>query len=300
MTARASRWTWAAAGATTVTLAWWQATGLGPAGAAALAGLGGCLLGAALALASRDRRATRLDVALRRRDDRLAETAHELRTPLAAMQSALEVVRGGYAQTPEEIEGFLDEADLAARHLAFLINDVLDEAALDSGRLRLELREHAVGPLLGEAARMLGMQAARNQVVIQLGGNERCVVRADARRTLQVLFNLVGNAVKHTDPGAAILIEVEDAGEQIRIRVLDEGPGVAATVRPQLFQAFAGDDGHARADSTGLGLYICRRLVEQMGGEIGYRPRHPRGSEFWFTLPRVAHAAIEPAAVEAQ
>ena len=233
-------------------------------------------------------------LALGRRDERLAYTAHELRTPLTALINALEIIRSGYAATAEEIEGFLEEADMSAQHLSFLMNDVLDIAAIDDGKLRLELADLRIDQIIGAPVRMLGMQAARNSISMQTEGDDRnLAVHADARRLLQILFNLVSNSIKHSEPGQAIAILVRQESNHMLFRVLDEGHGVADSVRPHLFTAFAGDEAHSRADSTGLGLSICRDLVEQMGGAIGYAPRHT-GSEFWFTLPLAKEQVIAP------
>lgn len=223
--------------------------------------------------------------ALRRRDDRLAQTAHELRTPLTAILNSLEIVRLGYATTTEEIDGFLSEADLAAQHLSFLISDVLDEAAIKAGKLRLENGNHNVAELTRHGLRMLGMHAARNAITTSMDDDgDNLFVRADSRRVLQILFNLIGNSIKFSEPGQPIDLVVKGLADHVLFRVLDEGVGVTATVRPHLFSAYAGDDNNGRADSTGLGLQICKDLVEQMGGTIGYTPR-ATGSEFWFTLP---------------
>ena len=159
MIGEANAWTWAA----------------GPLVSTLLAGIGGTLLGATAMHQQRRRRIAQLERALRQRDEHLAKTAHELRTPLTAMMSSLEIVRIGHAGTPEEAGTFLDEADLAGRHLSQLINDVVDQAACAVGRLRLEVREHPVDELFAEAVRTLGMQAAPNHERSGNGSRSRCV-----------------------------------------------------------------------------------------------------------------------------
>ncbi|MFK7741291.1 MAG: sensor histidine kinase [Planctomycetota bacterium] len=272
------------------------ANALGAVGALAVAvpasvALGGCILQMLAA-----RREERLRLALRRRDEQLAQTAHELRTPLTAIGNALEIVRAGYASDPDECDAFLCEADLAANHLGFLINDILDDAALTAGRLRLEIGLHRIADLIRNGLRALGMQAARNDIRIVASDSDReLLVRTDSRRVLQILFNLVGNAAKFSEPGSPIEIEVRSENAFVRFAVIDQGTGVAPAVEPMLFEPFVGDDATKRADSTGLGLYICRQLVEQMGGSIGYRRREAAaggGAEFWFTMPRPQHDGI--------
>jgi signal transduction histidine kinase len=277
----------AAVAATTILVA-----GAGEAATGLAAGLGvAALLAAGHAVRTQRR-------ALQRRDEQLSHTAHELRTPLASILTALEMVRSGYVTTPAETAEFLAEADLAARHLAFLVNDVLDGAALDAGRLRVDAAPYPVAMLLADATAMLGLQAERRGIEVlcpTLPGD--LFVHTDARRFLQVLFNLVGNAVKFSAPGQPIRIEVRAELERVCFSVHDEGPGVPIAMREHLFTAFGRGDG--ATPGTGLGLFITRGLVQHLGGEIGYRPRQPRGSEFWFTLPRTtspqASIAVEPA-----
>ena len=258
---------------------------------AAIAGLGGLGTGvvatsvAAVLFARAQQRAT---ASAKARREQLAHTAHELRTPLTSILTALEMVRGGYATTTAETEEFLAEADLAARHLGFLVNDVLDEAAISAGQLRMEIADHKVQHLVVDALALLGMQAERRGLQIAAPPIDgQLLVRADARRLLQVLFNLLGNAVKFSAPGEHIRLDVTATDARVRIAVIDSGPGVPMEVRPRLFQPFGRGNSNG-VPSTGLGLHITKRLVERMGGAIGYLPRPPRGSEFWFELPRAA------------
>lgn len=237
----------------------------------------------------------------RAREEQLAHTAHELRTPLACMLTALELLRGGYASTPAETDEFLAEAELAARHLAFLVDDLLDESALANGQLRLRIEDHDLADLLQSAARVLGLQADRRGVLVHWPEPVRGVrVRADAHRFQQVLFNLVGNAIKFSAPGQPVRIGHERRGDRVRITIVDVGPGVPQALQQQLFLPFAaGADGGA-GPSTGLGLFLTRRLVDAMRGAIGFHSEAGRGASFWFELPmarRPEPAIAEPVAL---
>jgi signal transduction histidine kinase len=240
--------------------------------------------------------------ALTRRKEQLAHTAHELRTPLTSILTAIEMVRGGYATNQEETDEFLAEADLAARHLGFLVNDVLDEAALTAGQLRIELGDHKLQQIVVDALALLGMHAQRRGLTIETSAIDgELQVHADARRVLQVLFNLLGNAVKFSAPGDPIRIDVSATADRVRIAIVDSGPGVPRDLRPRLFQPFGRGDTRGVV-STGLGLHITKCLVELMRGAIGYLPRPLRGSEFWFELPRsrAPQAAVAPDPVAAR
>lgn len=258
---------------------------------------GGAFAAASLALRRHRAHAMAMQRALVRRDEQLAHTAHELRTPLTSVLTALEMLRLGYATTADETAEFLDEADLAARHLAYLVNDVLDGASMAAGRLRLDLADHHVAGLVADALKVLGLQAERRGIAVHAGPiPAELLVHADPRRFLQVVFNLLGNAIKFSSPGQPVHIEVAALPLHVRIVVRDSGPGVPGELRDRLFEPFARGDGE-RVAGTGLGLHITRKLVEQMNGRIGYAPAPERGSTFWFELPRAhaLHATIAPA-----
>lgn len=241
-----------------------------------------------LATGLQRREAARLQ---QRREAALAHTVHELRTPLASIAMALEMAREGYLEDPNDLAGCLDQAALAARHLGFLVDDVLDSAAAAAGQLRLQLRHHRVSELFAAAKDVLGVQAENRGLQLRfLAPDPALQVHTDDRRFLQVVFNLVGNALKFSAPGDCVTVDAVRMGNRIRFAVHDHGPGVPQHVRPRLFQPFgtvpeSGGDG----PSTGLGLHVCAVLVKQLQGAIGYQPGTMRGSVFWFELP-VAHA----------
>ena len=226
--------------------------------------------------------------ALQRRDDHRAATGHDLRTPLAGLVAALELLRGQWASPGRETDEVLADAALAADHLDAVVADVLDEGALAAGRLRLRLASQPVAALLDDALRLLRLAAERQGVRLAPAAvDPRLCVRADAQRFRQIVVNLVGNALKAAPAGSAVQLAVQADAHRVRFSVLDGGPGVDDEVRQRLFAPFVTG---ARAPGTGLGLFVSMRLVQQMGGAIGHRaPGHGgegRGAEFWFELPR--------------
>jgi len=235
--------------------------------------------------------------ALKLREEQLANTAHELRTPLTAVTTAVELLRDGYAQSKDDWHTFLDQASVAARHMAFLINDVVDLAALESGRLSLNVRSLRVQELMFDMAQVMQLTAQARGVGLHIEEPpEDLRVRADRGRFLQIVFNLTANAIKFSAPQSVVRTEIVPTADGVRFEVHDTGPGVAFDDRERLFTRFgrAHDPGRAVVAGTGLGLHVCKLLVEHMQGRIGYRPGTERGSVFWFELPR---AATEPADV---
>jgi signal transduction histidine kinase len=228
---------------------------------------------------------------LQDKEDQLANTAHDLRTPLTALSSAVELIREGYATTPEDRDVFLNQAATAARHMAFLINDVIDLAAADHDRLQFNLQPLHTNDLLVDALQILELtsQARGVQLVVEPAPTDAAVL-VDHGRFLQIAFNLASNAIKYSRPGDRVWVRARTIDTKIRVEIQDEGPGIPADMQHVLFQRFGRAHARTRPDvpGTGIGLFMCRLLVERMGGRIGYDRASPRGSIFWFELPPAA------------
>ena len=226
----------------------------------------------------------RLQGSIRWREEQLANTAHELRTPLSAVATALEMLREGVASTPSEQAMFVEQASAASRHMAFLIHDVVDLAAIESGRLRLQMREHRVEDLLADVAKVMALPAQSRDVALDIAtAPAGLAVAADRGRFLQVAFNLVANALKFSSAGSKVRVVVECGRSSVRFEVHDEGSGVDELRRGDLFTRFSTNA--TTGEGSGLGLYVSSMLVACMGGEIGHHPGKERGSVFWFSLP---------------
>ncbi len=241
---------------------------------------------------------------IRWREEQLAHTAHDMRTPLSAIATALEMLREGVASTPTEQSMFLDQASAASRHMAFLIDDVVDLAAIESNRLRLQMREHRVEQLLTDVEKVMGLTAQSQDVALVIDAAPVDVaVVTDRGRFMRITFNLIANAVKFSGPGSKVRVAVECGRSTVRFEVHDLGPGVEESRRGSLFTRFS--EAASAGEGSGLGLYVCSMLVACMGGAIGHHPGRERGSVFWFSLPRAecapsrltAGAAMEDATV---
>lgn len=236
---------------------------------------------------------------LRQREEQVANTAHELRTPLTAVTTAIELLRDGYATTPEDWSVFLDQASVAARHMAFLINDVVDLAALECGRISLHAHEQRVQELVFDVAQVMQLTAQQRNVELRIDEPpESLLVVADRGRFLQIVFNLIANAIKYSEAGSLVRLCAIAEPDRVQFEVHDSGPGVEPELRERLFTRFGRvhDRSKPAIAGTGLGLHVCKLLVEHMGGTIGFRPGSERGSVFWFSLPRVAAATDADAA----
>jgi protein-histidine pros-kinase len=210
----------------------------------------------------------------------LSRMSHELRTPLNSIL--------GFAQVLELDELTPDQRTnvgyviRAGRHLLSLINEILDMAQIEAGRLELSLEAVSVDEVLNEALELIGPLATERGVEIRrLHPASATYIVADRQRLLQVLLNLVGNAVKYGPSNGSVDVEwVTADAEHVRIEVRDEGPGISAEELELIFEPFERLDSGTGREGTGLGLALVHRLVEAMGGSISVASVPGEGSVF--------------------
>jgi YD repeat-containing protein len=237
----------------------------------------------------------------RSKSEFLATMSHELRTPLNAI--------AGHAELLEiAVHGALSEPQLDAvrriqrgeRHLRSLINDVLDFARIEAGRVELRVEAVRVGEALGALDALVAPQLSAKALHYRCEVPDReLAVRADRERLQQVVLNLLSNAIKFTDASGSVLLSAEGEGEVVHIHVSDTGCGVPPERIEHIFAPFVQvNTGLTRShDGVGLGLAISSDLVRRMGGQLTVASELGHGSTFTVTLPRAAVAA--PAAAEA-
>ena len=251
-----------------------------------------------LSLRAATRHATRAaaeaDKANRAKSDFLSSMSHELRTPLNAILGFAQVLESDHKEPPTTRQrAALHHIIKAGEHLLSLVGDVLDLAKVESGGMVMVLEAVEVRPLLTDAtafARSIPA-AASLQIIDATAGMPLPRVTADATRARQALLNLLSNAVKYNRPGGVVRISAEHAKNRLRLSVTDTGPGIPPEAADRLFQPFArlGQE-NGSIEGTGIGLAITRKLVEQMGGAVGYVSTHGEGSTFWIDLPLAAEA----------
>ena len=224
----------------------------------------------------------------------LANMSHELRTPMNAILGfgQLLLADGALPLAPRQ-RAQVDEVMHGARHLLNLINEMLDMAQIESGRLQVVLAPVCVGELMHECLSLLEPLAASQGIELRfnvvpggaLGGDDK--VLADRTRLKQVLINLLSNAIKYNRPLGHVHIECCATPEALRIDISDSGAGLSREQCARLFQAFERlDAGHTRVEGAGLGLVLSRHLMLAMHGDIGVDSVPGIGSTFWLRLPR--------------
>jgi len=222
------------------------------------------------------------------RDTILAVVSHDLRNPLNAIQLKAHLMLDS-PDSQRRTEG----AFIASRvgEMTRLIQDLLDISSIEAGRLRLEKSRREVPRMLKEALSVWEPQAAQNSLSVDCECPDAAELDLDCdpKRILQVLNNLIGNAIKFTDPGGSIHVRVEPRADEVRFSVTDSGPGIPEADLPHIFDRFTMASKGARP-GTGLGLSIAKGIVEAHGGRIWAESQVGVGSTFYFTLPLVAPA----------
>jgi signal transduction histidine kinase len=228
-----------------------------------------------------------LETASRHKSDFLATMSHELRTPMNAIIGFSEVLHEQmFGELNERQLAYVDDVLAAGKHLLSLINDVLDLAKIEAGSMELELSEVAIPEVLRSAVSMHAERASRGGIELSLTTEpEEITIDADSRRVRQIVFNLLSNAVKFTPPGGRVDVSARLDDGRVEIAVADTGPGIAPEELETIFEEFKQATDGKRAEGTGLGLPLSRKLVELHGGRLRVESDAGRGSTFRFTLP---------------
>jgi PAS domain S-box-containing protein len=232
----------------------------------------------------------------------VSTVSHELRTPLTSIAGSLGLLSGGAAgQLPERAARLIRIAHSNSERLVRLINDILDIEKIESGKMTFEMKPVALLPLLDQTVQANRAFAEGYGVELELDRmNEAAMIVADPDRLVQVVTNLVSNAVKFSPRGETVRISVHPLDRRYRISVADRGPGIPEEFRTRIFSKFAQADGSdtRQKGGTGLGLSIVREIVTRMGGTISFDSVRGEGAVFHVDLPaeqqRTPVAAPQP------
>ncbi|CAO3371951.1 PAS-domain containing protein [Azospirillum argentinense] len=244
------------------------------------------------------------ELASRAKSEFLRTISHEIRTPMNGVLGMLGLLLDG--PLGEEQRTYARTARESAEALLSMLNDILDISKMEAGKLTLESGRFSPAEVVESVAELQAARAFAKgiELAVCIPGGLPATLRGDSGRVRQVLLNLVGNAVKFTDRGgvAITLSELDGDGQappRLRFEVTDTGIGIPQDARADLFTEFS--QVHPRLsrrhDGAGLGLAISRRLVEMMGGSIGFDSAVDQGSRFWFTLP-LEPGPLEPGPLE--
>src|SRR5439155_17295026 len=220
--------------------------------------------------------------------------SHELRTPMNAILGFSDLLK-------EQLDGTLTERQRryftnisdAGQHLLALVNDVLDLSKVEAGKIELRAEAIELGALFDPVVAAARQTAGEREIRFESTIQEGALIRVDAGRVRQVLYNLVSNALKFTPAAGRVAIIAGLDGDDVDVQVQDTGIGIPADQRERVFGMFERlNEGRSKAPGTGLGLALTKRLVELHGGTIGFESQENVGTTFHVRLPGVAVQAM--------
>lgn len=239
----------------------------------------------------------------RQKEEFVSTASHEMRTPVAAIEGYISLAMNpNVATIDDRAKSYLDKAHATIQHLGDLFKDLLSVTKAEEGQLMQKIEPINIDKLLGQATSDMQFTAQKKNLtlVYQVGGaagktiSPLFYVAANPERLREVVMNLMENAVKYTSEGG-IKVTLEGGDRDVTVSVADTGLGIAAEDIPHLFQKFYRIDSSATRTigGTGLGLYLCRRVIEAFNGRIWIESEISKGSTFKFTLPRLSQEEVD-------
>lgn len=233
---------------------------------------------------------------LRLKEDFLLQVAHELRTPIAALSATLDLlIEDALSMSRDELGSMMATLRRSALRLEHLVENLLDAGSIEAGTFQVRAVPTSVRHPMQEALVFVQplLDGKRQRVETDLPADSERVL-ADPRRTAQVLANLIANASKYSPENTTIRVRAEPRDGFLRVTVSDEGPGIPEDEQTRLFQRFfRSREVRDQAGGLGLGLTICRAIVQAQGGDIGVESAPGRGTSVHFTLPKARHLTEE-------
>ncbi|WP_345196942.1 HAMP domain-containing sensor histidine kinase [Kistimonas scapharcae] len=214
----------------------------------------------------------------------LAVVSHELRTPLTSIKGALGIAQKLSHQLPQETQNILDIAHKNSERLSHLVNDILDVEKLAEDKITFDITTINVDEFIKELTKNQSVYCTMHHSNIVFDGNATGVkINADKARLDQVITNLVSNAAKFSPENSDIIIRTQAKDKKLRIEVIDQGPGIPDDFKEKIFQRFSQADSSSTrsAQGAGLGLYICKKIITNLGGRINFENNKTKGSVFY-------------------
>jgi signal transduction histidine kinase len=226
------------------------------------------------------------EAARKSREQVLTIVAHDLRNPLTTIKMTATLLRRK-PPSPEELDRRLASIERAVTRSDNLIRDLLDASRAERGELEVTIRDEAVGPIVQDVLDLFAPLVREREIALEVDYGGSASIRCDRNRLLQVVGNLMGNALKFTPEGGVITLRIDDRDEDVLFEVADTGPGIKPEDLPHIFDRYWYGDRRG----TGLGLFIAQSILFSHGSRLDVRSEPGRGARFSFRLPRSPGAA---------
>ncbi len=239
-------------------------------------------------------------------EEMIAMVSHDLRAPLSSIQFSLELMSLELENASESVQEELTVAKRNAQRLIGMIDQLLGAQKVRNEKWPpIEVKEVRLSSLMEEAIDNVRSLAANKNITIQgfltaFEDKGNGVIEADGDRLVQVIVNLLSNAIKFSPANSKIFVSARQTGNNVEVMIEDEGPGVPAELQQAIFAPYVQLNSQSKLPGVGLGLAICREIVEQHKGTIGVRSRASGGSAFWFDIPMHASQTAKVVALSSR
>jgi signal transduction histidine kinase len=231
------------------------------------------------------------DAAERARKDLIAAVSHDLRTPLTSLRLLAQGIEDGLLDPTQVDEGYAEEMGVHVRSLTAMVDDLFELTRLEAGDIQWSIQRVSLDELVAETVEAMRAQAAAKGIAVETRvQSDLAAAEANPEKLQRVLFNLIQNAIRHTPEDGSVTVAAESAGQTIEVEVADTGSGVAAVERERVFEPFFRGDGSRGSGGSGLGLSICRAIIEVHGGRI-WLDSAEGGTRVRFTVPMAGSSA---------
>jgi PAS domain S-box-containing protein len=224
----------------------------------------------------------------------VAMISHDLRTPLMSVEFSLSLLSAGACgDLPERAQENVADAENNISYVMQLINGLLDVEKLSSGKLEMRFAEMDMAEVFDRCLDTVRPLAEKRNIKLDVPLNS-LPLYGDENRLVQVMVNLISNALKFSPGGTTISVTALEHDDDVVVQVADQGAGIPASQKEKIFQRFERTESAKKVDGVGLGLSICKVIIEQHSGEMGVESEEGKGSTFWFRIPKHATAALKP------
>jgi signal transduction histidine kinase len=233
----------------------------------------------------------RRSAAERARKDLIAAISHDLRTPLTSLRLLAQGIEDGLLDPAQAERGYAEEMGVHVRSLSAMVDDLFELTRLEAGEIQWSIQRVSLDQLVGETVDAMRPQAAAKGIAVETRvQSDLAAAEANPEKVQRVLFNLIQNAIRYTPEDGSVTVAAESAGHAIEVEVADTGSGIPADERERVFEPLFRGDASRRSGGSGLGLSICRAIIEVHGGRI-WLDSTDRGTRVRFTLPTADSSA---------
>lgn len=217
----------------------------------------------------------------------ITNISHQLKTPLASLRMSHELIASDYL-TEQEKQEFLAQEGVEINKLQTLLDEMMKASRLEKHMITIKLEKSSLRDTVSEAVSVVYPKAAAKSICIQVEMEEDISVRHDPHWTVEAFVNILDNGVKYAPEDTEIRICIKKVGHNVLLEFMDEGTGIPDGEKHKIYQRFYRGKNSQGTDGAGVGLYLARQILEEQGGSIMVRNRHPKGSDFRVLLPMVS------------